>query len=95
MMFYIDSLIHLHTYTVVLSAAASVPPGGVEYFAYGELEAVDAATSGAAQDVHEGHAGAAVQVDYLEDLLHCEKKLRLRHQVRLGQHDLQCSAVQC
>ena len=93
-MFYIDSLIHLHTYTVV-SAATSVPPGSIEHLAYGELEAVDAATSGAAQHMHEGHTGAAVQVDHLEDLLHCEQKLRLRHQVRLGQHDLQCSAVQC
>ena len=65
-----------------------MPSGGIEYFAYGEREAVNAATSGAAQQVHEGHAGTAVQVDHLEDLLHCEEKLRLRHQVRLGQHDL-------
>ena len=72
-----------------------MPSGGIEYFAYGEREAVNAATSGAAQHMHEGHTGAAVQVDHLEDLLHCEEKLRLRHQVRLGQHDLQCSAVQC
>lgn len=100
-MFYTDWFITLHKYTVQLlllyllpRAAVSVPSGGVEHLAYGELEAVDAATSGATQDVHKGHAGAAMQVNYLKDLLHCEEKLRLRHQVRLGQNDLLCSAVQ-